>query len=360
MSNKVILKHISKLPAEFSAHSATIALFPFRTDIWRDNARYAQELMISAVNIISKHEKVFLCTKKILDNKTISRLDSNIEIVYIEYDDIWARDISPFFSVINGEMQGVCFKFNAWGGIKEGLYYPWDKDAFFGQAFCDYLNITRSIVDLVIEGGSMIHNGEGLAIVTESVLLNNNRNPGISKERFEIEFYRLFGIEKIIWLKQGFVEEETDGHVDVFLNFVDAHNLLLAWTENRYNPQYLILHEIFEQLSQDTAVDGQKLCVHKIVMPDPMPITIEESMGIEKNDYVMERNAGMMLYPTYNNAYIFNGGVLVPSFGVEQDKVAIEYYKKVYPERVIYSLYSKEFLIGGGNFHCVFHEIPEV
>lgn len=360
MKNKVISKHMSKLPSEFSVHSATIALFPFRSDIWRNSAKYAQELMISAVNIISKHEKVFLCTQKMLDNEIMSMLNSNVKVVYIEYDDIWARDISPFFSVINGKMHGVCFNFNAWGGIKEGAYYPWDKDVLFGQAICTYLNITSVLVDLIMEGGALIHNGMGLAIVTEAVLLNINRNPGVSKERFEAEFYRLLGIEKVIWLKRGFVEDETDGHVDVFLNFVDAHNLLLAWTENRQNPQYSILHEVYEQLSRETAVDGQRLYIHKLLMPDPISITTEEAMGIEKNDCAIERAAGMMLYPTYNNAYIFNGGVLVPAFGAEQDKEAIDCYKKMFPKRIIYSLYSKEFLIGGGNFHCIFHEIPEV
>lgn len=356
----VNLDCISKLPSEFSAHSATIALYPFRSDVWRDNAKHAQELLLSAINLIAKHERVILCTKNPLDDKIITSLNANIEIVYMDYDDIWARDISPFFPVINGKMHGVCFGFNAWGGINEGAYYPWDKDAAFGRDICNYLNIDSTIVDLIMEGGALIHNGEGLAIVTESVLLNENRNPNISKARFEDEFHRLLGINKVIWLQNGFTQDETDGHVDVFLNFVDSHNLLLAWTEDIQNPQYSILHNIYEKLIKSTAVDGKKLCIHKLLMPDPLIVTFEESRGIEKSDYAIERNSGMMLYPTYNNAYIFNGGVLVPTFGVNQDEAAIDCYKKFFPQRKIYPLYSKEFLIGGGNYHCIFHEIPEV
>lgn len=354
------IKYVSRLPAEFSVHRATIALFPFRTDIWRNNAKHAQELLVSAINLIAKHEKVILCTKNPLDEKIISKLNPDIEIACIDYDDIWARDISPFYVATNGKMQGVCFDFNAWGGINEGSYFPWDKDADFAQSICKYLNIDSIVSNLIVEGGALIHNGEGLAIVTESVLLNNNRNPNISKVQFESEFHRLLGIKKIIWLKRGFVQDETDGHVDVFLNFVDTHNLLLAWTEDPQNPQYAILHEVYEKLTKSTAVDGKKLCIHKLLMPHPMTITLEESMGIEKNEYAIERNAGMMLYPTYNNAYIFNGGVLLPTFGVEEDEAAIDCYRKLFPRRRIYPLYSKEFLIGGGNYHCVFHEIPEV
>lgn len=359
MDNSV-LKYISKLPAEFSTHRGTIAMFPFRADIWRDGAKHAQELLVAAINLIAKHEKVILCTKNPLDEKVMDILDPNIEIVYIDYDDIWARDISPFFSIVNGKLHGVCFDFNAWGGINEGSYYPWDKDAAFARSICNYLSIDSTVSDLVVEGGALIHNGEGLAIVTESVLLNKNRNPNISKERFEAEFYHLLGIKKIIWLRKGFDQDETDGHIDVFLNFVDTHNLLLAWTEDIQNPQYSILHEIYEKLTVSTTVDGKKLCIHKLLMPNPIIVTSEESMGIEKNEYAIERKAGMTLYPTYNNAYIFNGGVLVPIFGVEQDKAAIDCYRKIFPKRKIYPLYSKEFLIGGGNYHCIFHEIPEV
>lgn len=360
MMESISLKHISKFPAEFSTHKATIAIYPFRKDIWRDGAKPAQDLLVTAINIIAEHERVILCTKNLLDEKTRDILNSNIEVVNIDYDDIWARDISPFFSTVNGKMCGVCFGFNAWGGISEGSYYPWDKDAAFGQAICDYLDIDSIIVDIIVEGGALIHNGEGLAIVTESVLLNSNRNPNISKVQFEMEFRRLFGIKKIIWLKRGFVQDETDGHVDVFLNFVDTHNLLLAWTEDIENPQYPILHEIYDQLSISTALDGRKLCIHKLLMPEPMIITAEESKGIEKNNHSIERNVGKRLYPTYNNAYIFNNGVLVPTFETDQDKEAVECYKRMFPQHKIYPLYSKEFLIGGGNYHCIFHEVPEV
>lgn len=358
--DKATLKYIPKFPAEFSTHNGTIAILPFRKDIWRNNAKPAQQLLIEAINIIAKHERVVLCVKKQLNYKILNMLNHNIEIANIESDDIWARDISPFFSIMNGIMYGVCFDFNAWGGLDAGSYYPWEKDASFGRAICNYLNIDSIIINIIMEGGALIHNGQGLAIVTESVLLNSNRNLNVSKSQFEIEFGRLFGIQKVIWLKRGFVDDETDGHVDVFLNFVDTHILLLAWTENPNNPQFEILHEVYDQLSISTDVHGKKLIVQKILMPEPLFITSEEARGIRKNDCAIERNAGKVLYPTYNNAYIFNGGVLVPTFNVAQDKAAIEYYRQLFPNRKIYPLYSKEFLIGGGNFHCVFHEIPEV
>lgn len=348
------------LPFEGGKHYATIAMMPYRNDIWRSNAFFAQELMCEIVNIISQTEKVILCCSKKVKDIDLFCINSNVEIVNIEYDDIWARDISPFFVNMSNKLLGVNFEFNAWGGINEGSYYPWDADAKFSQNICQYLQIEYDEVNYILEGGAIATNGNGILVTTESVLLNRNRNPYASKEDFEAIFEKYFGIEKVIWIKKGFENDETDGHIDVFLNFVDEHNVFLAWTDDTSNVQYKVVRDVYQTLINECALDGKSFVVHKLQMPKPLVITKEEASTIIFNKHAILRKENTVLYPTYNNAYVFNEGVLVPIFGVETDKAAVELYKTFYKDREVYPIYSKEFLIGGGNFHCILHEIPEV
>ena len=353
------LKTLRKyLPSEFSSHEGTIAMLPYRTDIWRDNAMHAQRLVLEIVDIISRHEKVYLCVYKEKIAIDLPQFNANVVVIDVPYDDIWARDISPLFLIANEQLTGANFQFNAWGGKEEGSYYPWDNDANFADNICDFLSVDSLLIDFVVEGGALAHNGVKLIITTESVLLNKNRNPFATKKDFEVVFHDYFGIEKVIWLNRGFFFDETDGHVDVFLNFIDEHNLFLAWTDDRNNPQYNVLHEAYLKLSNETAVDGKPLNVHKLLMPSPMEISECEAAGIVQHQNAIKRTPAMKLYPTYNNAYIFNDGVLVPTFNCPEDDCAVNLYRKHFPGRTIFPLYSKEILIGGGNYHCILHEIP--
>jgi len=346
------------LPSEFSSHEATIVMLPYRKDIWRDDAKHAQEVIFSIVQIISKHERVYFCVDRKQTQVSLPSLNSNVVLCDVAYDDIWARDISPLFLFVDDSLVGARFGFNAWGGKDEGSYWPWDNDAVFPTKFCDILGINSFEVDLILEGGALAYNGANLIVTTESVLLNRNRNPNATKAQIEQLFFECFGIEKIIWIKRGFDFDETNGHIDVFLNFVDEYNIMLAWTEDSSNPQYPILHEVEEQLKTATAVDGKPFEIHKTLMPMPMRITAEEAAGIIQHDSALTRAADLRLYPTYNNAYIFNGGVLVPTFNCPEDEIAVKQFQNLFPDRIVYPLYSKEILIGGGNFHCILHEIP--
>ena len=352
-------RNLVQLPPEFAPHKGTIVMIPYRNDIWRDNARYAQQIVWEIVNIISNHEKVYLCYNDELPFKT-HQFNTNVELLKIPYDDIWARDISPFFIKKGKTVHGISFGFNAWGGIEEGSYYPWDNDAMFSRNFCKQLKINCTHIETILEGGAIANNGRGVLIVTESVLLNPNRNTNTSKTEYENMFKFLLGIEKVIWLKNGFQFDETNGHIDVFLNFIDDQNLFLAWTDDERHPQFSTIKETFDVLKKECTLDGKPFIIHKLPIPDPLYITENEANGIVKHDHALERNIGFALYPTYNNAYIFNGGVLVPIFNAPEDSYAIEAYQNAFQDRKVYPIYSKEILIGGGNFHCILHEVPEV
>ena len=253
---------------EFEKHFGTIIMFPERKDIWRNNASVAQKLIIQLANIIIKYEKVFFCIKPELLENIKGKLDEKIEIVQIDYDDIWARDISPNFVVRDGEIRAVCWQFNSWGGINEGAYFPWDKDAEFGKKISGFFKMNKYVVDdVVLEGGAVITDGEGTLLTTKSVLLNRNRNPNLSQGEMEKRLHEYFNVEKIIWFDEGLFLDETDGHIDNLCNFVKPGEVCLAWTEDRDDPQYNVVKKAYEILINSKDAKGRKFKINNSNFP---------------------------------------------------------------------------------------------
>lgn len=345
---------------EFEKHFGTIIMFPERKDIWRNNASVAQKLIIQLANIIIKYEKVFFCIKPELLENIKGKLDEKIEIVQIDYDDIWARDISPNFVVRDGEIRAVCWQFNSWGGINEGAYFPWDKDAEFGKKISGFFKMNKYVVDdVVLEGGAVITDGEGTLLTTKSVLLNRNRNPNLSQGEMEKRLHEYFNVEKIIWFDEGLFLDETDGHIDNLCNFVKPGEVCLAWTEDRDDPQYNVVKKAYEILINSKDAKGRKFKINKIIMPEKQFILKEEAEGIEISMNSTQRTEGFQLLPSYINYYFINSALLLPAFGCKEDIIAYNKMKEIFPNREVIQLNSKEILIGGGGFHCILHEIPE-
>ena len=140
--------------AEFERHHGTIAMYPFRTDIWRSNAKHMQNYVIQLVKLISKYEHVYFVCRDIDVLSLQDLTNDNITLVQIEYDDIWARDIGPTFIEENGEVKCISWKFNSWGGIKEGSYFPWEQDNAFAEKIANYLGLKSKYVNIVLEGGN--------------------------------------------------------------------------------------------------------------------------------------------------------------------------------------------------------------
>lgn len=348
-----------KSVAENEKHSGTIIMFPERGDIWRNNAKEAQDLVLHIANTIIDFEPVLMCAKSYMVSALKKRLDSRIKIFEVDYDDIWTRDIAPNFVVKNNNLRAVNWQFNAWGGIESGAYYPWDDDNKFAVRLADFLGIDYyNVEDIVLEGGGVITDGEGTLFTTESVLINSNRNPGKDKQYIESALKKYFNVAKVIWLPQGLFLDETDGHIDNVCSIVGKAELCVAFTYNPDNDQYSTLQAAYKILSNEKDAKGNKFLIHKIPMPEEQFITKEESLGIQKTQTSTNRAEGFKLVPSYINYYLINGGVLVPSFGCEIDYVAVSEMEKIFSDRKIIQIPSKEILIGGGGFHCIMHEIP--
>lgn len=342
-----------RLIAEFEHHQGTIAMYPFRTDIWRCNAEYMQKYVIELVQRIAKYEHVYLVCR----DADISTLDyltkQNITLVPIEYNDIWARDIGPTFIEENDVIKCINWKFNSWGGLKEGSYYPWDQDDAFADRMAKYLGLESKRINIVLEGGAIHTDGIGTLFTTRSVLLNRNRNPFKSLSYVEDVLKKTLYVDKVVWLDQGLALDETNGHIDNIMSVVKPHEVCLAWTDDKKNINYKRVHKAYEVLTKQ-----YDCIIHKIPLPPMQYMTLEETRGLTQNSNAIDRNSGDLLPASYLNFYYVNGGVFLPAFGCMEDAIVLKIFKNIFKDRKIEQVYSREPLLGGGGIHCILHEIP--
>ncbi len=340
---------------EFETHHGMIVMFPFRTDIWREDAKHMQEYVIRLAQCIAKYEKVyFICRER--DREYLQQFcTEQMQPVVLAYDDIWARDIGPTFIKENGHIRCLNWRFNSWGGVKEGSYFPWDCDNAFAKSIAQYLGLEVKDVKLVLEGGAILTDGAGTLFTTRSVLLNRNRNPFKSLAQVETILKEALHVDTVVWIKQGLALDETNGHIDNVLAVVRPHEVCMAWTDDRQNPNYSRVRNIEKQLL------AQYDCtLHKIPLPLVQRMTEQESAGLTQNKDAIERREGDILPASYLNFNYVNGAILLPSFGCPEDTLVLEQFKKIFPDRVIEQIYSREPLLGGGGIHCILHEIPEL
>lgn len=344
--------------AEFEKHHGTIAMFPFRNDIWRDNAVHMQKYMIELINIISHYEPVYLFCKReflpLLDDK----IRDNIFVIPCDYNDIWARDIAPTFIRNGRKIQCVDWQFNAWGGKKEGAYYPWDDDDRFAKRVAEYFKLPCNRNELVLEGGGLISNGQGILFSTKSVVLNRNRNPFKKCDFVREQILKATCSNDLIWIDQGLAFDETNGHIDNLMGFVNSKEICLAWTDDKKNPNYKRVRKAYKLLNSINTIEGEKYKIHLIPLPPLQYMKDEETNGLWRHQNALPRNAGDILPASYLNYYLINGAVLIPSFGCEQDLQVKALFEVIFHERDVIQIYSREPLLGGGGIHCLLHEIP--
>lgn len=347
------------MPAEFAPHKQTWMLWPERPDNWRLGAKPAQKAFAAVASAIAQFEPLVMGVnqRQFLNARTM--LPPQIRVVEISNNDSWMRDVGPTFVVNDkGEVRLVDWKFNAWGGLKEGLYFPWDLDDLVPRKVAEIEGIDRYAAPLVLEGGSIHVDGEGTLLTTEQCLLNPNRNPELSKEEIEAYLKEYTGVERILWLGEGVYNDETNGHVDNLACFLRPGVVALTWTDDHNDPQYPISQDAYERLSRFQDAKGRSLEVVKIPQPAPVLITAEEAEGVDAVEGTLPRQAGDRMAASYINFYFCNGGVIVPTFNDPHDQLALETLQRYLPERRIIGVPAREILLGGGNIHCITQQQP--
>ena len=349
-----------RMPGEFERHQGCYIIWPERPDNWRLGGKPAQEVFTTVANTIGKYEPITVVVSKNQYSNARNMLADYVKVVEMSNDDSWIRDCGATF-VINdkGEMRGVDWVFNAWGGLVDGLYFPWDQDDKIAQKMCELEQVdSYRLEDFVLEGGSIHVDGEGTVMVTEECLLSEGRNPHMTKEQIGEKLCEYLGCEKVLWVPNGIYNDETNGHVDNMCNFVRPGVVLLAWTDDQNDPQYARSKEAYDYLTNETDAKGRKLEVHKMYTPAPILITKEESMGVDAIDGTLPRQEGDRLAASYVNYYTGNGFIALPVFNDPNDQKAIDKLKELYPDRVIEPIYAREILLGGGNIHCITQQVP--
>ncbi|KAJ0965458.1 hypothetical protein J5N97_026596 [Dioscorea zingiberensis] len=344
-----------------------------RPDNWRDYALYGQQTFAEVANAISEFEPVTVCVGSDQYSKAYERLrsNSNIRVVEMSMNDAWFRDIGPTFVVRDGKsssknqgnlVAGIDWTFNCWGGPEEGCYSDWSLDEQVAKKILELERIPRFQHHMVLEGGSIHVDGEGTCITTEECLLNPNRNPDMTKEQIENELMMYLGVAKVIWLPRGlYGDDDTNGHVDNMCCFVQPGMVLLAWTDDKSDPQYERSVEAFSVISNTTDAKGRKITVVKLHIPRPLYITEDEAIGIHNlEEKAKARLACTRLAASYVNFYIANGGIIAPAFGDDKwDNVAYLVLSSVFPNHKVVMIQSaREICLGGGNIHCITQQQP--
>lgn len=348
------------MPAEYAPHEGCIMVWPERGDSWQYGAFAARKAFVSVAEAIAVSERLTICASEAQYDTAREMLPPHIRVVEMSSNDSWARDYAPTF-VIDGKggRRGIDWGFNAWGGLCDGLYFPWDKDNKMARKLCDLYNIDcYNARHFILEGGSIHVDGEGTAITTERCLLSGGRNPGLSKQQIEEMLKLYLNVEKVLWLPYGIYLDETNEHVDNICAFTSPGHVVLAWTEDKKDSQYQMSAADLEYLNQVTDAGGRHLTIHKLPLPAPIRMKKKECEGLLHMDGEPTRTPGERLAASYVNFYIANKAVVMPFFGDPADGQAEKILAALFPGRKIIPVYARDILIGGGNIHCITQQIP--
>jgi agmatine deiminase len=321
------------MPAEWAPHERTFMAWPTRLDLWGDQLEAAREDYAATANAVAAFEPVtMVCASAGEAAQARAALTAGVEIVELPIDDSWLRDNGPIF-VADGEGRraGVHFGFNAWGE----KFDPWDRDAAVGAHLVDLVADQCYQAPFVLEGGSIAVDGEGTLLTTEECLLNPNRNPGMTREEIEAGLRDHLGVETIVWLGQGLVEDrDTDGHVDMIAAFTRPGEVLLQSVEPNA-PSH-------ERMDENRA----RLVAAGLEVVD-FPILASVEMG------------GEPVAVAQLNFYLCNGAAIVPLAGVDTDAEALERIAAAYPGREVVGVPGRVIAYGGGGPHCITQQVPD-
>ncbi|MDP4126929.1 MAG: agmatine deiminase family protein, partial [Bacillota bacterium] len=310
-----------RMPAEWAKHSRTFISWPVQASMCHPEDYEAvccgYEEIIEA---IAEFEHVTVVVNPSdLESLTRRFRNERVEFLAIEHNDAWLRDNGPTFLVNDrGEVAGVNWRFNAWGG----KYAPWDLDDQVAPQILNHFGIKRYDAPLVMEGGSLHVDGEGTLLTTEECLLNPNRNPELIKERIEEELKKYLNVQKVVWLKKGLYGDETDGHVDNIACFAAPGKILMQVCNDPGDENYEITQTNLKILQEETDALGRRF----------------EIISIQQPPKLCNTKTNKRLTLSYLNFYFVNEGIILPVFGgeaSETDHLAAQLLGKIFPERRI-------------------------
>ncbi len=335
-------------PAEWHLHEATWLSWPHKEASWPGKlnaifpyyAHFVKELTkgeIVRINVSDEHMQAFAI--KHLQKQGVDL--KKVEFYIHPTNDAWCRDHGPAF-LINPRAEHkkvvVDWGYNAWGD----KYPPYDLDDIVPTRVAQHFGLPVFYPGIVMEGGSVEFNGQGTILTSRSCLLNKNRNPHLNQQQIEEYLYNYYGAEQVLWVDDGIVGDDTDGHIDDTIRFVNPDTVLTVIEENKQDENYEILQTNLKQLQQMRLLNGKQLNIVELPMPDPVV-------------YEDQR-----LPASYANFYIANQSVIVPTYRCGKDEQALQIIQDHFPDRTVTGIDSTELIWGLGSFHCLSQQEPAI
>lgn len=383
------------MPAEFAPQERVWMGWPHRTDTWAHGAKPAQKQYAAIARAIAEFTPVTMCANEADFANCLAAFedDDNVTVIEMTTNDAWFRDTGATFVTDGAGNKRACdWHFNAYGGLIDGLYFPWDADDQIAAKMAQLTGCVRYRPDdMILEGGSITVDGEGTVIVTDQCLLSPGRTasavlaeevdedtiwPAYAKqfepwseelrEYMDEHLKAYLGVEKVIWVREGIDPEETNGHIDDVATFIAPGVVAVIWTDDPHYPFYRQCHEAYDTLAAATDAQGRQLEVYKLPMPvEPLYMDQASCDTIDVDENAEPRVATEPLIASYMNYLVTNGGVIVPQYGDVNDQLAVDTLQQIYDEVWGEGVYkcvgvqSEQVVYGGGNIHCITQQEPK-
>jgi len=334
------------MPAEWEPHAATWIAWPHRRATFLGDFAAVPEFFAGFIRTLAACEPVRVVASGAARDEARAHLAGvdGVEFVDIPTDDSWMRDTGPVFLVpaasghVAARPRAVCWNWNAWGG----KYPPWDRDAAVARRIAGRLGLEPVEPGLVLEGGAVETDGEGTLLVNPRCVVDDRRNPGVSRARMEQVLRDRLAIERVLWCEGDLAGDDTDGHIDQLVRFVAPGLVVVARQPDPLDPNHAALAAMQEQLAAAVDARGRKLEI--------VPIDIPSRFAFE----------GTQLPASHLNFYVLNGAVLVPVFGGPTDERAVATLTACFPGRRIVPVDSRVVVRGRGALHCITRDEPAV
>ncbi|GAB3012090.1 agmatine deiminase family protein [Niabella terrae] len=335
-------------PPEWHPHEATWLSWPHKEASWPGKIEMIYPFYVRFIWELTQGEKVCInVTDERMEQIAIRHLEagevdlSRVQFYHHPTNDAWCRDHGPAF-LIQPEARIkkviVDWGYNAWGN----KYPPYDLDNKIPGAVAHSLQLPVFQPGIVMEGGSVEFNGAGTLLTSRSCLLNKNRNPHLNQEEIEAYLHNYYGVDQVLWVADGIVGDDTDGHIDDTIRFVNSDTVVTVVETNTKDENYELLQANLKQLQKMRLADGRQLNIIEIPMPGPV---IWEDQRLPAS---------------YANFYIANKSVIVPTYRSVHDEKALGLIQECFPDRQVVGIDSSDIIWGLGSFHCLSQQEPAV
>lgn len=347
MNNPLNIKKTFFFPAEWSQQEAVILSWPHNERTWPVQLDAVQNTYLQIIKELAGLQRIWLLVGSASVAHNVKELcaaqkipHSHVEFLEFQTDDAWVRDYGPLFVFDEEKMPHILkWQFNGWGEKYDERGYVFDN--LIPHKISQFCQVPVVEFDFILEGGSLDSNGCGTILTSKSCLLNHNRNAQFSMQEIETVVKKCFGATNLVWVDDGVVGDDTDGHIDDVARFIDPQTIVCVSEEDPQDENYLILQDVHRKLAESTDQNGKPFIIKALPMPDPVFFE------------------GQRLPASYANFLITNHKILVPTYRCpKKDEAALALLQQCFPARQVVGIDCTDIVYGLGAIHCLSQQVP--